>query len=161
MSRWKPVPGYEGYYSVSRDGEIYSARSQKILKPAVLSTGYFQVQLSVNGHRLQEKVHRLVALAFVGKPSSPRLQVAHNNGDPADNRAENLRWATPSENQRDRRAHGTASIGEANSRAKLKEADVREIRSSQARTSDLARQYGISHTQMTKIRQGLSWCHLD
>jgi hypothetical protein len=35
------------------------------------------------------------------------MEVCHNNGDPADNRAANLRYDTASENQLDRVRHGT------------------------------------------------------
>lgn len=53
-------------------------------------------------------VHRLVAIAFISDPPSPVHQAAHGDGVPGHNAAANLRWATPSENQSDRRTHGTA-----------------------------------------------------
>jgi hypothetical protein len=158
---WKPISGYEGYYSVSNRGEVFSVRGQKVLRPGVLPLGYRQVQLMVDGAKQQAKVHRLVAFAFLGEPPTPQHQVAHNNGNPADNRVENLRWATPTENQRDRRAHGTASIGEANRRAKLTADDARAIRASTARNCDLARTYGVSWSQIYSIRSRKTWAHLD
>jgi hypothetical protein len=42
-------------------------------------------------------VHRLVALAFLDNPDFKRV-VNHKNGNPKDNRLENLEWATHSEN---------------------------------------------------------------
>jgi len=157
---WKPVPGYAGLYSVSNLGEVFSAQTQKVLNPGVLKSGYRQVQLCRAGKREQIKVHRLVALAFLGQPPTPRHQVAHNDGIPANNCVENLRWATAKENQHDRRRHGTASIGESNYRAKLTANDVLAIRASTARNCDLARMYGVSWSQIYSIRIRKTWKHL-
>ena len=57
------------------------------------------------------------------------MQGCHNNGDPCDNRLDNLRWDTPKNNQDDRIKHGTDPKGERNPSAKLTWEQVREIRS--------------------------------
>lgn len=44
--------------------------------------------------------------AFVG-PCPPGMMARHRNGNPADNRVENLRWGTQSENMLDAVEHGT------------------------------------------------------
>lgn len=157
---WKDVPGYAGHYSVSNRGEVFSVRSQKVLRPGVLALGYHQVQLCFQGKRAQVKVHRIVALAFLGHPPTPLHQVAHNNGNPADNRVENLRWTTAQENQLDRRLHGTAMFGEANPRAKITAEDVAVIRASTKRNCDLARAYGVSWSQIYSIRRRKTWRHI-
>ena len=51
-------------------------------------------------------VHRLVAIAFV-PGYAPGLEAAHNDGSKTNNRADNLRWATRSENAKDMMRHGT------------------------------------------------------
>jgi hypothetical protein len=45
-----------------------------------------------------ELVHRLVAVAFCPKGNETQSVVNHLDADPANNRASNLEWATPSEN---------------------------------------------------------------
>lgn len=157
---WRPVPGYVGLYSVSNFGEVFSVRAQKVLRPGVLANGYRQVQLCFGGKIKQAKVHRLVALAFLGEPPTPRHQVAHDNGNPAINCVKNLRWATPKENQRDRQRHGKSSLGEANARAKVTAEDVLAIRASAARNCELARVYGVSWSQIDSIRRRKTWRHI-
>jgi hypothetical protein len=44
--------------------------------------------------------------AFVG-PCPEGMEVCHNNGDPTDNRMENLRYGTHSSNEQDKLIHGT------------------------------------------------------
>lgn len=98
---WKDVPGFEGYYLASTDGRIFSTRSEKILQQ-INSNGYKKVNLSVHGRREEWPVHRLVAMAFIPNPSN-KPTVNHINENKADNRVENLEWATVLEQN----IHGT------------------------------------------------------
>lgn len=98
---WKPVPGYEGYYSVSNQGRVYSERSGIVLKPKH-SKGYLRVGLSVDGFVRNTPIHRLVALAFIPNPDN-KPTVNHINENKEDNRVENLEWATT----REQNIHGT------------------------------------------------------
>lgn len=49
--------------------------------------------------------HRAVLLAFIG-PCLDGMECCHNNGDPLDNRLENLRWDTRQANTIDKINHG-------------------------------------------------------
>lgn len=91
--QWKDIEGHPGY-EVSSLGRI--RRGATILRPwAAKNTGYLQVDLA----GCRRSVHRLVAFAFCpGK--RPGLIVNHRNGARSDDRASNLEWVTPSENQR-------------------------------------------------------------
>ncbi len=60
----------------------------------------------------------------------------------------------------DKVAHGTHGLGERNPAAKLTEADVRAIRADTRGPVAIARQYGISHPGVIKIKQGLIWKHV-
>jgi hypothetical protein len=67
--------------------------------------GYHQLTLSRDGKRKNVFVHMAVAEAFHG-PRPDGLVVRHLDGNPSNNSATNLRYGTPSENARDRIAHG-------------------------------------------------------
>ena len=65
--------------------------------------GYMHTTRRVNGKMIIVKPHRLVALAFHPEThDKERCEVDHINGDRTDNRAENIRWVTRSENRRNR-----------------------------------------------------------
>ena len=88
---WRPIVDYPEY-EVSNAGDI--RRGGRVLKPG-RGNGYLIVQLGRNNKKY---VHRLVALAFISNPEN-KPQVDHINRIRSDNRIENLRWATKSENQ--------------------------------------------------------------
>lgn len=99
-----PIPGLEGY-SISADGKIWSDRSGRYLRPHAMPSGHLVASLRRDGTAHTELVHRLVALTFIGPPP-PNSEVCHNDGDPGNNRLENLRYGTRSENVLDQVRHG-------------------------------------------------------
>lgn len=109
---WLPIAGFEERYEVSSLGRVRSKlawRGQlgRILSPAADEDGRLHVNLSIRpGVRRTAKVHRLVALAFIG-PEPPGMQVCHWDGNPSNNRVSNLRWGTGSDNAQDAIRHGT------------------------------------------------------
>jgi hypothetical protein len=92
MEQWKKIPGFEAY-EASTLGNIRNAKGH-ILKPWLDGGGHYGIQL---GRGNKFTLHRLIALTFIpevdGKP-----YVDHINQNKTDNRVENLRWATRSEN---------------------------------------------------------------
>ena len=105
METWKLVPGYDGKYEVSDQGQIrsYQRRPEgRILRPGRMPGGHLSVAL---GRKNSQCVHKLVLLAFVGA-APDKHECLHINGNPADNRLSNLRWGTRSENMRDAYMHG-------------------------------------------------------
>jgi hypothetical protein len=108
-------------------------------------------------------VHVLVCEAFHGPRPPGADLVAHADGDPGNNEAANLRWATHAENEGDKRRHGRSMLGERNHQAVLTELDVREIRlrhASGESPSSIARDYSVSYRQVYGVCRGESWRHI-
>lgn len=85
-------------YQISNLGRVWSKKSNRYMKPQKDACGYMRVQLYMgNGKARTEKVHRLVALAFIDNPDN-LPEVNHINHIRDDNRVENLEWVTHKEN---------------------------------------------------------------
>ena len=73
----KDIPGYEGEYAATRDGQIWSHKSQIYLKHYINKKGYHLVSLSKNGKAKTCRVHRLVALTWIPNPDNlPQVSVS-------------------------------------------------------------------------------------
>lgn len=116
---WRPVLGYEGLYEASSQGRVKVVdrlvngnggsrflRRGHLKRLAINAYGYKRVHLAKNGRRVSKAVHAVVLEAFVG-PRPDGMLACHNDGDPSNNRLENLRWDTPENNARDTVVHGT------------------------------------------------------
>jgi len=148
---WKEVPGFPDY-EVSDQGRVRRRPMQK----SRTAHRYERVSLMKDGKTHYRYVHRIVCEAFHGADPGG-AQVAHGNGDSFDNRAENLRWATPKENNGDKAAHGTQRRGQTAPNAKISDAAVADIRSHKAagvRAVDLAREYGVHAETIRSIARG-------
>jgi len=168
METWRPVVGYE-LYEVSSLGRVRSwhkagAGGKKFNKPLVMHQqidrfGRLWVRPYILCIQKIRLVHQLVLEAFVG-PRKEGMETRHLDGDPANNRLENLRWGTPLENAADKIRHGTTPWGERNGSAVLTELQVRKILASKKSAKALAKRYDVSRSAVLRIRNGRTWKHL-
>ena len=87
---FKEIKNYEGLYSVSNLGNVYSYRKNRLLNKKNCK-GYLKVQLSKNGITKNFSIHRLVAEAFIENPKSLPC-VNHKDENRANNCVNNLEW---------------------------------------------------------------------
>lgn len=123
-----------GYYACDSGHVASTMRGQDRWLAEYDHKGYRAVRVSVDGKRERRMVHQVICRAFHGPRPTPAHEVCHIDGDPTNNRPQNLRWGTRKENAADRHAHGRTSRGEAHSaaiRASNQAAGTRAFRAAQ------------------------------
>lgn len=160
---WKPIPGFPRY-SASNTGLVRN--ENRLVSTFPDRKGYLKVKVSQeDGRRVGRLVHRIVAMAHLGVIPIG-LVVCHINGNKTDNAVSNLRISTASENEFDKRIHGTAPVGSNHPRSKLTEAEVLEIRALHAKrkpgrsAAALGRKYGVSGDTVWRIVHRELWAHI-
>jgi hypothetical protein len=175
---FKVIPNTNGIYFASNLGTIKSidhkvlhsngvTRTQygRILKPQKCYKGYYQMHIKINGKHVNTGVHRLVALAWIDNPNN-YPQVNHINCKKLDNRVENLEWCTNKQNN----SHAIENnlmrpnYGEKHHMAKLKNEDVKKVRELFKigfTNKQLAEDYNVSQTAMSKILRNQTYINLN
>lgn len=121
MTNWHAIPGASGYEITSdgkrvrsldrrvplSDGRLQFVRGKE-LSPQQTPAGYWTVSIRFDDwpRRRVFGVHRLICMVFHGPRPTTKHEVRHLNGNPTDNRPENLAWGTKSENAFDAVMHG-------------------------------------------------------
>lgn len=182
IEEWRPVVGYEGWYSVSSLGRVRRDRPGRrtaaglILKQFPRSTGYLGVALSHGSNESRKffTVHILVCEAWHGLRPVGKT-VNHIDGVKTSNIPSNLEWVTPKENSEHavatglmhngdkspRRLHPEVyPFGERHPQARLTEEIVREILASPLTQDALASKFGVTQRTISVIRQRIGWKHV-
>jgi hypothetical protein len=154
-----PVPGYEEYLEVTKDGVVRTldrnltnalgnfVQKGKIRKQFLVGTvgnQYYSITLSLNKVVHNLKVHRLVALTFIPNPDNLPC-INHKDANKFNNSVENLEWCTHKYNTQHAVKMGLwkAPIGEKNGKAVLTDLEVAEIKS--------LRSLGYSSRELNKM----------
>jgi hypothetical protein len=164
---WKDIPGFEGKYQISDDGEVKSLRRwvpngtpngmwlrERILRQQPMQNGYLQVSLRDGTKTYVKYVHIIVAEAFLQKPS-PKHIVNHKDGNKRNCKVSNLEYVTFSENNQhayDTKLHGKQ-------KRRLTPEQVLQIRAEYPTLSrrELAAKYNISKNAIDYIVTYKTW----
>ena len=95
---FKTIRGFENYL-IGDNGEVYNKKHQRLKRPTSNHSGkgYLYVDLYHKGERQRCYIHRLVAEHFIDNPQK-KTCVNHIDGNPKNNKKNNLEWCTHSEN---------------------------------------------------------------
>lgn len=107
------------------------------------------------------KAHRVAYELYVG--DIPKgLEVCHTCDNPLCINYNHLFIGTHTDNMKDRerKGRGANRAGIMNGRAKLTDDTVRYIRNSNKSTTELAKEFGISQSVMSKAKSGKTWRHI-
>jgi antitoxin component HigA of HigAB toxin-antitoxin module len=137
----------------AKDGRVFG-KSGKELKQRPDKDGYMVV-----GN--YQKVHRLVAQAFIPNPEN-KPTVNHINGDKSDNRVENLEWMTRSEQTQHAISTGliTYTYGEDHHTSKLTKKDIETIfylKSLGWKQTDIANEMSVAQSRISEILNKKVW----
>ena len=159
---WRDIPGYPGYKASNR-GRIGSCKKrggrdgvkrwhttnelQRVMRPYTNDTGYKRHMIMGEEGPRNLSAHILVALAFLG-PCPDGLEVCHNDGDPGNNRLENLRYDTHANNMLDAVRH------ESYPRAKREVLAIRNAYAKSKSLRGLANRFGVSKNDIANIVSG-------
>lgn len=160
----KAIEGFEGLYSVTKNGRVFSHRKGGYLIPSPNVDGYLCVGLSKDGKGKTLRIHRLVAQTYLkGRPE--QICVNHIDNVKTNNHVSNLEWCTYSENvQHAMKILPTwGTRGEGIAQSKLKTADILEIRrlvKEGFKEEDLAEKFGVHYSNINLIVNRKTWMHI-
>lgn len=157
-------------YQVSNYGRLRSYQGADpngmLIKGSVIQ-GYRSLNIRSDGRTFNRYVHKLVAEHFVKRAQADQTYVIHLDYDKQNNHYQNLRWLTKDEmiaHNRNNPALKNRPAVRSARHYKLTETKVKIIkkllRSDKNRLKMIAKQFGITHTQLNRIRSGENWKHV-
>jgi len=152
-------------FKISNYGRIINCKGEKefeVTKSYINGYQNLPLKQKKNGKSTSRYVHKLVAQHFLEQNDG--VYVIHLNYDKTDNRVENLKWAT----KREKELHQFNNpnwekivkergkkIGKLNA-GKVK-IIKRQLQNKKNRINKIARRFGVSDTQIHRIKRGENW----
>lgn len=161
---------FDQRYKISNYGRTISyahSSEGRLMNPTVIS-GYDLLRITYKLKKKSKYVHKLVAEHFLEKKSDDQNFVIHLDYDKTNNKFDNLAWANKKElemHQKKNPAYSNINRKGIVRNAKLTETEVIRLkkylkRNPNTRLKVIAKQYGITHTQLNRIRSGENWGHV-
>lgn len=159
---------HDPHYEVSNYGRIKSFQMDPekggIIKGSVIQ-GYRSLNIRLQNRKSANRyVHKLVAEHFVKRESPEHEFVIHLDYDKQNNYFQNLKWATKNEltlHNRDNPAVVNRVMPRYTKNYKLTESKVlmikKLLKNDNNRLKMIAKQFGITHTQLNRIKSGENW----
>ena len=154
-------------YCISNYGRIKSYKVNKeeglIIKGSTLK-GYKILNIKLdNEKRTTKYIHKLVAESFIPKDYYLQQYVIHLDFDKINNHVDNLKWVTQETMFAHQKINPNYKRGTINY-SKLTETDVirlkKKLKRGKNKLYKLAKEFGITHTQLNRIRKGENWGHV-
>lgn len=159
LAEWLPMPDCPGYL-VSYRGDVFSEKTNRILRLSVDVKGRLRANLFVRGKRKGVIVGRMVLRAFGGNAPTYKHVACHNDGDPTNNHISNLRWCTYAENTADTILHGTHRSGTNHQRSKLTRIQIKKMltlyRSGMSQP-EIAKRFKVNVSTVNRVLCGRSY----
>jgi len=153
-------------YAISNYGRIRSYKNNKdgvIIKGSLLK-GYKILNVKLkNKKRTTKYIHKMVAELFIPKDNPYQEFVIHVDYNKSNNHINNLKWVTQQTMYAHHKINPNYKRGTINN-AKLTETDVirlkKKLRRGKNKLYKIAKEFGITHTQLNRIRSGENWGHI-
>lgn len=151
---WKAVPSEYKLYKVSNFGNIqvfyngaWTSKQTKITKE-----GYMVARVSRHKKKVELRIHRLVAEAFIPNPNN-KPYINHKDGNRCNNHVDNLEWVTPLENTHHAMRRGKYAV-------KLHPEQITQIRKLHSEGHNqvqLGKKFGVTNGMICHIIKGRKW----
>lgn len=110
MEDFVDIIGYEGLYRINRNGDIWSCKSNRLMKHSLNNQGYHCVCFYKEKNTKIYSIHRLLGIHFIPNPDN-LPEIDHIDRNPLNNNLENLRWVSKSTNQQNKGRYAKNKTG--------------------------------------------------
>jgi len=167
-----PIPTKKCLYEISNLGRIISTEKatgvEKLLKGSYTKVGYHQLNLRLaDGSYFRHYIHLFVAKTFMEKTNEDQVFVTHKDRDRSNNAYTNLLWISKKDliAQQMKRGQFDYNRRKPSKLIKMTESKVKllksRVRKGKTKRKILAKQFGISEMQISRIMSGENWGHVD